>query len=288
MKQLLFFVIFCACMNLILSAQTTTPAKPAGANTSDPATPKDKTIQENKGQKYIIDAIEQGYVCDSLGHSSNVLRTFKMGLLFFVVKVPDNTHLVIKFYDWKAIPVNDENIRNYNRADGKEIFFLIERSVFEKSCSEYTGSSRLNVSFGTMITPFKLRSHPFAFNSNINLGGAAYVQWKSTKNSNISNGFVLGLSLSSVTLDSSSTNGTVPKNTDRPAVSPSIQYIKSYKNISLTIGIGLDFISQSSYIEKSWFYHGRPWIGLGLGVSLFSSSSDAKSTTPSDQDSKKK
>ena len=50
--------------------------------------------------------------------------------------------------------------------------------------------------------------------------------------------------------------------------------------------MGLDFISKPTDIasmtnpEAGWIYNGKPWIGIGLGFSLFSNGSSKSNTTP--------
>jgi len=248
-----------------------------------------ETIQKYKGKTYIFDAYENVKNCDALGTTDNSEITVTKGALYTVERVMSNGDLVIKFLKW-----NDKNPEEQKKYNFKMLaatatkatplpsdnlkFFLLDKKTFTASCSEYNFHQKWDITFGTLTTPFKFRHSPFLFTTNLNLGTSVAFQKKFY--TNWSWGIVAGLSLSSITLDSFSTKGFVKTNTERPAVTPSISGMISYKNVNLTLGFGWDFINKTSTIEESWIYHGKRWIGIGIGVSLFNPSSGSQATTP--------
>jgi len=174
------------------------------------------------------------------------------------------------------VPVSVETPNSNKR------YFVIGKDTLAKYCVEYKETKKWEINFGALVTPFKLRFNRFSFSNNLSVGGAVYYQKKF--DADWSWGGVLALSLSSVTLDPASTNihqnaaGTNPPlktSTTRPAFSPSVHYVLSYKTINLTAGVGFDYISKPTNIatatnpEAGWIYNGKPWLGIGLGVSLF-------------------
>ncbi len=191
-----------------------------------------------------------------------------------------------KQFGYKAYaPASIDSVNDNRR------YFLLGKDSFTKSCVEYHQVKKWDVNFGTLVTPFKLRFRRFEFANNLSVGGAVYYQRKFDMDWSL--GGVFALSLSSVTLDRASTNihqnatNTNPPlttSTTRPAFSPSIHGVLSYKNISFTLGVGFDFISKPTDIasatnpEAGWIYNGKPWLGLGLGISLFNNS--ATKATP--------
>jgi hypothetical protein len=248
-----------------------------------------ETIQKYKGKTYIFDAFEKVKNCDALGATDSSEITITKGALYTVERVMNNGDLVIKFLPWgknnqteqkkynfkmlsteatKASPLPNDNIK----------FFLLSKSTFALSCSEYNFQQKWDITFGTLTTPFKFRHSPFLFTTNLNLG--ALVAFQRKFSTNWSWGVVGGLSLSSVTLDSFSTKGFVMTTTERPAVTPTISGMIGYKNINVTIGFGWDIINKPSAIEESWMYAGKRWIGVGIGISLFNASSTPQTTTP--------
>ena len=222
-------------------------------------------IQQYKGKTYIFDSYEQAQECDLLGGSLGANIIMIKGALFTIERVPNATHIVIKFLKWKKDNAK-KNIYNLKTpaAGGNptEVFFLLDKAIFDASCSEYKFEQKWDITFGALTTPFKFRNSPFLFTTNLNLGTSVSYQRKFGKT--WSWGLVGGLSLSSVSLDSFSTKGIVSNVTERPAVTPSFHGMIGYKNINLTIGLGWDFINKPSIVEQSWVYYGKRWIGVGI------------------------
>nr|WP_315417432.1 hypothetical protein [uncultured Pedobacter sp.] len=222
------------------------------------------------GKTYIFDYYETIYKSDNLGENVGERETALLGSLFTVVRVLDKK-VVIKFNNWED---SSPNKQKYNLDANRIIFFVLDKDVFQKSCSEY--EKKWDIAFGTFTTPFKIRNKPFLFTTDLNLG--ASISFRRRFSQNFYWGVIGGLSLSSVKLDSLSTNGTVKTPSDRPAITPSINGLLGYKNINLIFGVGIDYISQTSKIEQSWVYHKKPWFGIGIGVSLFNGHAEANGT----------
>ena len=164
-------------------------------------------------------------------------------------------------------------------------FFLLKQSYFTKDFILILSKRPQNwdISFGALTLPFKIRFKPFNFEANASLGTSILFTKKFKWNQDFSWGLDLGLSLSSVILDSSSTKGTVSTSTQRPAFTPSLSYMISYKNISFTAGLGMDLISLNSVIENSWIYKRQIWMGFGIGINLFSSNTGSSTIQPAKQ-----
>lgn len=204
---------------------------------------------------------------------------------------------VIIYYDLNFTEENKLAIYNYinikDTTSNGEIselpanlrFFIISKDQFLQYAEEYTHTSKFGFTFGTFTYPFKYRTQKSYFTSNLSLGSS--VSGKYQWNDNNSIGGIFSLSLSSVTLDSASTNGVVKTSTDRPALTPSLGIVYAYKSINFTVGMGWDFINRPSPIEKSWIYHGKNWIGFGIGINLFSTVSSSSAPEKNDEQSGK-
>lgn len=227
------------------------------------------------GKTYIFNYYEKIIKCDQLGENLGKNKTALIGSLFSVVRVLDKS-IVIKFNNWNSDTsnTNKENRVKYEEYNGDLTFFILDKENFQKSCSEYI--KKWDITFGTFTTPFKIRTKPFLFTTDLNLG--ASISFRRRFCQDFFWGGILGLSLSSVKLDSLSTNGFVKTPTDRPAITPTINALIGYKNINLMVGVGIDYISQTSKIEGSWVYHKKPWFGVGIGVSLFNKQTDGNVT----------
>jgi|GEM_PF-2352222 len=178
--------------------------------------------------------------------------------------------------------------------DNKRCFKLLE-SDFLSCCTEYRKLQNWDINFGVLTTPFKLRFNKFSFSNNLSVGGAVYFQKKLKNDWSI--GTVGALSLSSVTLDASSTNiyengatslTPLTTSTTRPAFTPSAYFVLGYKNINFIIGGGADYISKSTdkptpdNPEAGWIYNGKHWLGLGIGFSLFNNNKSTTTTAAPD------
>ena len=173
---------------------------------------------------------------------------------------------------------NPENDSITIKSVGNNIrYFTLSSHKASASVSAYADSiPKWTVSLGTLTNPFKLRPTKGQFTSNLNLGTAIFAQYKLSEN--WSGGGILGISLTSVTLDSASTTGHVLTTSERPAITPSLSFLIAYKNVNFTLGVGIDYINTTTDIEKSWIFNKKPWIGFGIGISLFNGSVASMST----------
>ncbi|WP_158800555.1 hypothetical protein [Pedobacter sp. L105] len=178
-------------------------------------------------------------------------------------------------YNVKSNPENDSIT---SKSVGNNIrYFTLSSHKANTSVSAYADSiTKWTVSLGTLTNPFKLRPTKGQFTSNLNLGTAIFAQYKFSEN--WAGGGILGISLTSITLDSASTTGHVLTTSERPAITPSVSFLIAYKNINFTLGVGIDYINTTTDIEKSWIFNKKPWIGFGIGISLFNGSVASIST----------
>jgi hypothetical protein len=232
------------------------------------------TIKDiNTNHEYIVAGNIEVYECNPVGkiNPGSTALIAKIGYQFNIEAVNSATgDVAVKFYPFKTQP----NAKNFN-----DKYFVIKKFDLDNSTKDNTDASKWVISYGALIIPFKFRPTKTLFTNNLNLGSSVYFQYQINKN--FSHGVVAGISLSSVTLDSLSTNFKIKTNTDRPAFTPSLSYVISYKNISFTTGLGVDLINKTSVVEKSWIFNGKPWIGFGIGINLFNSGSvPANKTEP--------
>ena len=182
-------------------------------------------------------------------------------------------------------------------------YFIMSQDSVDQLSGVETPLQKWDATFGILTTPFKIRYRKFAFTNNAGLGTAVFIQKKVS--ANWSYGWVPGISLTSVTLDAASTNihtnssptsPTMPlgTSTTRPAFTPSLSFMLAYKTINFTLGLGCDMIAKPTAVatsadpEAGWIYNGKPWIGIGFGVSLFGNNSGNSATTATDGQTPKK
>ncbi|MES2379352.1 MAG: hypothetical protein V4553_22360 [Bacteroidota bacterium] len=257
------------------------------------------SIEDYKGKSYIFDGNFNVFECDAVGKNvSHQPTTVFIGSVFDVVAINNDNKptcmLVIKFHIWKktdTITAIKRATFNYKTTAGRDKrsinaednvrYFLLSKDDLTGSCSEYVNPKLATITFGTFTTPFKFRPTKSLWSNNLSLGTAVYINRKWTANSTY--GLVVGISLSAVTLDSLSTNAYTKKNSDRPALTPSLSLVYAYKNINFIAGMGIDYINKTSPLEASWIFNGKPWIGFGIGINLFSTTTAPATTKTQDQ-----
>lgn len=253
----------------------------AQSNQTTKSSSSNSIHEYNTNHEWIFDANVTVTECDAVGTPSSNKVTALQGYTFNIKAVDSKDgDIVIVFTPFKDVFSDLKSKFNSNK------YFLLTKADFALSCSDNTDASKWAISYGALVIPFKFRPTKSIFTNNTNLGSSVYFQYALSKD--WAHGVVLGVSLSSVTLDSLSTNYKIKTNTDRPAFTPSLSYVISYKNISFTAGLGTDIISKTSVVEKSWIFNGKPWIGFGLGINLFTQGNTASKTETSDKQSKDK
>ena len=182
--------------------------------------------------------------------------------------------VIIRFWVWKKDQT--EAVYAYNYKDSKRrerLYFLMSKSDFQnKTIRRY--SRRPSFAIGTAAVPFKIRTSPFNFTNDIGIGPVVGIKFRLSRynNKNFFN-VLLGFGLSSVNLDSLSTNGNVTTNspiTNPAALTLSAGGVFEFSNIQVGAFIGRDYINRNNKID--WIYQGKTWLSIGLGYTLFSKS----------------
>lgn len=244
-------------------------------------------IQTYKGKDYIFDAYVSIIECTNLGEAANnsQAQTATPGFTFNVVYVDPTTCDVIIQLDPFKVQNNSSNGMNLAAIFNNK-FFRVRKVDMDNSCSVDNSGPKWNVQFGTFTTPFKIRPTKSKFTNNLSLGSSVSIT-HSTWWKDWTWGFIGGFSLTSVTLDSYSTNDVVKKDSDRPAYTPNVSALLAYKNINFTLGTGIDYINKNTIEDESWIFNGKPWIGFGIGINLFSTGSADKATKKSSEQENK-
>jgi hypothetical protein len=81
---------------------------------------------------------------------------------------------------------------------------------------------------------------------------------------------LLGIGVSSLTVDSTSSKGKTQQPVDLLAFSTSLGIVVEFGNAQVGAFLGFDFISNKNQNEYNWIYRNKPWISFGLGYSIFS------------------
>lgn len=172
-----------------------------------------------------------------------------------------------------------------------------ETNYFKLTNAEFAEvTKKLNEkwTFGTVILPLKLRFGDtdskgnnlryFDFTSEVNVGLSVARRFTRGNTRIIDTYGFLSLNLSSIPVDSANTHGFQKTKTNASAISPTIGMVINFKNSGLQLigTIGMDFMAGE--LGRKWTYRNQPWIGIGVGFSIFKFGDKGTAT---EQDKKK-
>ena len=158
-------------------------------------------------------------------------------------------------------------------------YFIVRMSVFRSHAKKVVAKTITKgaLGFGILNYPFKLRIQPHLtdFTGSFNIGAAVSFTYKHDSVSKWTFSHVLGIGISSITLDKAAVNtdtAGVASTNSLAALTLSYGLMVQYDKIQLGLFIGWDRISNLNNNTYGWKYQGNPWISIGLGYSIFSTS----------------
>ena len=186
---------------------------------------------------------------------------------------------IISFWDWedkyvdnnknKGLATSNSNSKyftlNYNASDNTHKYFKLTASQLKYVCSPLV--ARIQPTAGTLILPLKFRFNPTDFSKDLTFSGTGGLRFNLQKNTDVSFSVVAGVGISSVTIDSSSTEGEVSESTDLAAATVLGGVLMEWKILQIGVFTGADWLARKDI--NNWCYQGKPWLGVGIGISLF-------------------
>ncbi len=148
-------------------------------------------------------------------------------------------------------------------------YFYITKAQLDFKARAITRSN-LDLVVGNVITPVKLRFAPFDFTKDITLGSTFGLKYSFAKKQNAAVDGLISIGVSSLTIDSTSSQGKTQQTIDLLAFSTSLGIVVEFGNAQVGAFLGFDFISNKNQNEYNWIYRNKPWISFGLGYSIFS------------------
>lgn len=173
-----------------------------------------------------------------------------------------------------AFPSADDNIRKiesfnliFDNQNWDFRYFLISESDLEMY--SVAVKSRYGPCAGVATLPFKYRPTSGDFTKDITLTGLG--GFKYTNRVGVDFNTMLGIGISSVTIDSSNTNAKYKSSGEFSAITLSFGEVIEWKKLQFGVFIGIDMVRRADV--HSWINQGKPWLGFGIGFSVFSESS---------------
>ncbi len=211
----------------------------------------------------------------------NIITETKDSKVFYIVKFKDNSKNMADSLD--TVELNKRVSQFYSLVEEKGVSITKKQTnYFKLTNAEFTEvTTKLDErwTFGTVILPLKLRFGDtdskgsnlryFDFTSEVNIGLSIARRFTRGNTRTIDAYGFLSLNLSSIPVDSANTKGFQKTKTNASAISPTIGMVINFKNsgLQLITTIGMDFMSGE--LGRKWIYRNQPWIGIGVGFSIF-------------------
>lgn len=144
---------------------------------------------------------------------------------------------------------------------------------------EYYGSSN-NFTYGVMTLPIKVRfgngkERYFDFEENLNLGFTFGYQRQIHSRVKQSFNILGGVGISRVTFNEDDRPDPTSTEETAAALMLSIGSLYQYETFQVGVFFGTDLIPGST--GNKWDFQGKPWLGIAIGVSLFTNSKEKTS-----------
>jgi hypothetical protein len=294
MRKLTFFVLITIFMNARAFAQeskigqsfvtkTSIPVYPYSVETQKP----DKSIHFliNDGIKfYVYKVLDSGYVISVWDFSPTAAdKSDKVQFYQDLTSLKtDNTYPFVGKNDYYKMTKRQVGLEADKPADSSSPFakyaalgyidywannmlFFMPLKDFSENCQSIYASGN-SFTWGFLALPIKARfggnNAKFTFEENINFGLSFGWKWQQASKTYSAHNALIGVSVGNVKID-------LPENKtgSSSALSFSSGYMYQYDIFQVGGFIGLDLVGNSQ--RDQFKYHGKPWLGIAVGVNLF-------------------
>jgi hypothetical protein len=196
---------------------------------------------------------------------------------FTVIRGMSADTVIIRFWTWQ-----DHELRTlFNRADrgGSKYFAVATADLQHRTVPIYPKNPSFTA--GAVLIPVKMRFGAFDFSKDVTLGPSAGVRWRTNYRNEWFAHALVSFGITSVSVDSASTKGSVTQPLDLSAVTPSLGLVFDFDGFQFGVFSGIDLISRNA--RFNWQYQSKPWLSVGLGYSMLTRSSRSAATTEETQ-----
>lgn len=176
-----------------------------------------------------------------------------------------------------ALYLKKMTLRNGKLVYSKDITIVskldnVSSKSIKNAFSSLKLKDKISFSLGTIMMPIKMRfsskdsKKDFSFSGSFNVGATAGMRVSLNKENSLSASILFGLSVSHVEIDERESQGHYTDKTPVAAMSPSMNFIVSYKKFNAGFAVGWDILNQT--IGKYWIYNKKTWLGIGIGVQI--------------------
>lgn len=175
-------------------------------------------------------------------------------------------YAVIRFVLFKSTKLIDEFDLEEDYTKYK--YFVITKAQLDFNTRPIYGND-ISLSVGSVLIPIKLRTSPFYFSKDFSLGSTIGLRFLIQPRTNIYFNTLLGMGVSSITLDSATTSGRILKTAEVLAFTPSFGGVLEFGNAQVGFFTGLDILPSLNPETEDWIYKNKLWLSFGIGFSLY-------------------
>lgn len=183
---------------------------------------------------------------------------------------------IVRFWDWVGEP--DLQAMYVVDPEGPKFFAIATSALAQRSTRIHSRAPTFTA--GVVLIPVKMRFGEFDFSKDVTLGPSAGMRLRTSNYNDWYASAMISFGITSVSVDSASSNGSVKEPLNLSAVTPALGLVLDFDGFQLGAFTGIDLISNNS--RFNWTYHGQPWLSIGLGYSILSRSGTAR-TSEGDQ-----
>lgn len=210
------------------------------------------------------------YRCDIEGRKLDPERlTAQIGSKFLLIELKRDT-CIIRFLvnskknKRKRLDFSDDDVEYYK-------YFRITKAQLDYKAIP-ANTQTFAFTLGSVITPLKLRFTPFDFSKDFTVGSTFGIKYTKSDFAAVTFSGLMGIGVSSVSLDSFSTKGSTRTRQETLAFTPSIGVMMEFGNAQIGAFTGIDMLSSTNPLFDNYIYKNKPWVSLGFGYSLFTGS----------------
>ncbi|MCU7548165.1 hypothetical protein OCK74_03525 [Chitinophagaceae bacterium LB-8] len=207
---------------------------------------------------------------------ANVIKkTVERGWEFTIDRITKDGDYVISFLEWRS---NDTLNKEYVVENERSKYFILPKAEYELSAQKWEKKGGFTVGAATTLVKIRPGSGddlkkggyrvPFDFDNDFNLG--LLFGWKHQQTfepNEIAHNFLAGFGITSIGVDSTTTQGYVKVKSNQSALTLSLGYLFEYNKFQIGAFAGYDLVAGE--VGRQWIYRNRPWIGINLGFSIF-------------------
>jgi hypothetical protein len=211
----------------------------------------------NKNEKFVYDKSKVPNTDDKIAHRKNVYDSPDYKPRFFLLPVANMTKdidTVVRIYQFTYVNVSSLPGKLRFGAVGKQVHLFPSGDTINR---RFDVTSGINVGY-SMGLKFGLNQRT-ANNCFLSILG--------------------GFNVSTVSVDSATTDGKASNNNKTLAsITPTFGVLFEFKQFQLGLFTGIDFLTGAGDVARSWVYRNQPWLGVGIGVSIFGNTNSTTQT----------